>query len=153
MDDEQLPQQQDDFYKRLRAKITGFVGAGSPGAKEGWVEILLAAPDFFYLLCKLMSDPKVSASQKTMIAAMIAYFVSPIDLIPEAIVGPIGFLDDVGFAALAMNTALNKIDIETVRAHWLGREDVLQVTQKIVDIGGKLLGARIWNKLRRRTGR
>ncbi|MEN9560333.1 MAG: hypothetical protein RLZZ502_1544, partial [Pseudomonadota bacterium] len=34
-----------------------------------------------------------------------AYFVSPFDLIPEALLGPIGWLDDLGVLAWALKQA------------------------------------------------
>ena len=37
---------------------------------------------------------------KLLFIVAIVYFVCPIDLFPEAIVGPMGYLDDVMFLAL-----------------------------------------------------
>ncbi len=49
------------------------------------------APDLLHLLCKLTIDEDVPVKERAKLAAAIAYFISPIDLVPEAIVGIIGY--------------------------------------------------------------
>ncbi len=48
-------------------------------------------------------DPETPTSAKMVLAATIAYFVMPIDLIPDFIIG-IGFTDDAAAIALAIKT-------------------------------------------------
>lgn len=56
------------------------------------------------LLYNLYKSPDTSAKDKMMIIAPLAYFILPIDLIPDAIVG-LGFADD----GLAVMTALKTL--------------------------------------------
>lgn len=55
------------------------------------------------LVLRLARDPRVPAWIKVGIPLLVAiYFVSPIDLIPDFIIGP-GQLDDLGVVLLGMN--------------------------------------------------
>ena len=83
-----------DFYQKLRQRIKKW--AESREAEEHpWSKYILWAPDLFYLVWKLASDPQVPRSERIKLLAVIAYFVSPLDLIPEGLLGPVGFLDDI----------------------------------------------------------
>jgi len=71
-----------DFYQQLRADIRTWLETKT-GRSSKWSEYLLVAPDLFHLLCKLALDKEVPAGEKAKLAGAIAYFVSPIDLLPE----------------------------------------------------------------------
>ncbi len=47
-----------------------------------------------------MLDGEVSGVKKGLVLLMIAYILSPVDLVPEAIIPLIGFLDDFGILTL-----------------------------------------------------
>jgi uncharacterized membrane protein YkvA (DUF1232 family) len=53
------------------------------------------------LVWRLLNDTRVSLFPKLIIPAAILYVLSPIDLIPDVILG-LGQLDDLGVVALAM---------------------------------------------------
>ena len=142
-----MPEQHEDYYQKLRSKIHAWVDSDE-NKEHRWAEYLLFAPDLFHLLCKLSVDPDVSASDKTKLVAAIAYFISPVDLIPEAIVGPAGYVDDIALAAYVLNGLINRTDPEIVRKHWAGDEDVLEVIQKIIGVADRMVGSGIWKKLR-----
>lgn len=129
----------DDFYKHLRAKVRAWSqkqgkGLGATG------ELVLLAPDFFHLLCKLLLDGRVPAAPKAKLGVAIAYFVSPIDLIPEAVVGPIGYVDDVAVAAYALHSIIDEATPAVVREHWAGEEDVIKVIAHVLDIAKSIKG-------------
>lgn len=144
------PSAQRDFYRRLRARIDAW--AAEHGRTGRRAQVLLAAPDLFHLLCRLGVDPRVPRGEKARLAGAIAYFVSPIDLLPEALLGPIGYLDDVALAALVLNRLLNRTPLAVVQEHWAGRDDVLLVIQQVLAMGDELLGQRLWGRLRRLVG-
>ena len=62
----------------------------------------------------------------------MAYFISPIDILPDAILGPIGYLDDLGLAAYILNDLINSIDPQIVRRNWVGDTDILYVIKRIL---------------------
>ena len=47
-----------------------------------------------------IADPNVSKFKKGIIFLLIIYILSPIDLVPEAIIPLVGFLDDLGILTL-----------------------------------------------------
>ena len=137
-----------DYYQRLRAQVRVWAGTDK-GRSHRWTEYLLFAPDLFHLLWKLSADPDVPGKDKIKLAAAIAYFISPIDLIPEAIVGPIGYLDDIVLAAHVLNGIVNHTDPEVLRRHWCGDDDVLDVIRRILATADNMVGSGVWKKLKR----
>ncbi|WP_033542421.1 YkvA family protein [Planococcus sp. CAU13] len=133
-----LPSQdeQRDFYQKLRYKVQIWV-EGKTGKGSKFLKYVMFAPDFFHLLAKLMLDGRIEAKSKSMIGAGILYFISPIDLMPEALLGPVGFADDVVVAVYIINTLLNKYPKEIIMSHWAGDEDLLVVVSRLADKGNK----------------
>jgi len=141
-------EKRNDFYQKLRGKIHDWMMT-EEGKSYKWGRIILLAPDFFHLLCKLAMDKDVPSVEKAKLAAAIAYYVSPIDIIPEAVFGPIGFIDDVALAAYVLNSIISKTDPEIVRRHWAGEEDVLEVIQSVLKSADEMLGSGLWAKLKK----
>jgi uncharacterized membrane protein YkvA (DUF1232 family) len=139
--------QESDFYKKLRDKIRVWARS-EDGKANRWTEYLLYAPDLFHLLCKLTIDKRVSSKSKAKLAAAIAYFVSPLDLVPEAIVGPIGFVDDIALAAYVLNAIINETDSSIIEEHWAGDDNVLHVIKKILGVTNEMVGRRVWKKVK-----
>jgi uncharacterized membrane protein YkvA (DUF1232 family) len=136
---------QRDFYQKLRGRIRKWL-EGKEGKSHKWGEYILFAPDLFHLLCKLMTDDDVSPKDKAKVAAAIAYFISPFELIPEAVVGPIGYIDDIALAAYVLDGIINNAGPEVVRRHWAGEDDVLDVVQLVLRRTTSILG-KLWGKL------
>lgn len=137
----------DDFYKKLRRKVERWIKT-KEGEDHHYSKYILMAPDIFHLLVKLSLDPRVAASEKAKLIAAIAYFISPIDLIPEALVGPIGYLDDIALAGLVLNGLLRKnVDESLIREHWAGEDDILDLIRQILELAEKMLGKTIWRNI------
>ncbi|MDE0826053.1 MAG: DUF1232 domain-containing protein [Akkermansiaceae bacterium] len=80
------------FYRRLRRRLLTW-SRSKTGRENKWVEYLLAGPDLFHLLCALTMDRAVPGKLKVRLVLVIGYFISPLDLLPEAILGPVGYVD------------------------------------------------------------
>jgi uncharacterized membrane protein YkvA (DUF1232 family) len=104
----------DDFYQQVRRKIHALVDTKGSSVKHA--EFLLAGPDLLHLMCKLALDARVPAAGKALLAIAIAYFVSPIDLIPEALVGPTGYLDDIALAAVVLSRLIEPMAAPSPRS-------------------------------------
>jgi len=135
-----------DFYQLLRERFRKWAESGD-GEKNEWAEYLLVAPDIFHLLCKLALDPDVPTAEKAKLAVTIAYFVSPLDLIPEAVVGPVGYVDDIALAALVLNSLISSRP-EIVQKHWAGERDVLELVRSILEVADRMVGSGLWKKLK-----
>ena len=99
---------------------------------------MLFAPDLFHLLTRLLLDSRIDKKSRAYVGAGILYFMAPIDLLPEILVGPGGYMDDVIVAVYVINTILNKFPREVVTEHWAGDEDLLKVLGKLAGSGNKL---------------
>jgi len=143
-----MDEKQADFYQKLRKKLKNYLQS-KEGSANKWADYLLWAPDLFHLLCKLSVDKDVPGKEKVKLLAAIAYFISPLDFIPEAILGPAAYADDLALTAYVLNSLLNHVDPEVIRRHWAGDEDVLEVIKKILQVAETMVGKGIWQRLKR----
>lgn len=135
-----LPSQkeQEDFYQKLRGKIQHWLDKRPNGVGKAG-QYVLFAPDFFHLLTRLMLDGRIDTKSKSSIGAGILYFIAPVDFLPEILVGPGGFLDDVVVAVFIINTLLNKFPAEVIEEHWAGNKELLSVVKSISNSGNKFV--------------
>jgi uncharacterized membrane protein YkvA (DUF1232 family) len=134
----------DDFYQALRNRMRERLR----GATGKYAELLMAAPDLLHLLCKLAVDREVAARDRIKLVAVIAYFVLPLDLIPEAIAGPFGYADDIALTAYVLNQLINKTSPVLVLRHWAGDGDVLKLIRRILAVADQMVGSGLWRKIR-----
>ena len=135
-----------NFYEQLRAKLHEWAKSRD-GKKSKWVEYVLVLPDLSYLLGSLVLDPEIPAKHKAKLGMVIAYIISPFDLIPEAIVGPAGYVEDLALAAYVINQLLNHVDEKIVTRHWKGDGDLLQVIKHIIEVTDEMVGSGLWKKV------
>ena len=143
-----MDEKQDDFYQKLRLKIANYLDKKD----FAYGDILLLAPDFFHLLVKLSLDPRVETVKKAKLAFAITYFFSPIDLLPEAILGPIGYLDDIAIAAYILNDFVNNNESDLLYEHWAGQSDVLASIQNVLTMANRFLGEGLWKRVKSKIG-
>ena len=144
-----MNERQSDFYQKIRKDVKQWVN-DNLDKENKWVDYILAAPDLFHLLCKLTADSEIPSNKKLKLVAGIAYFISPIDLLPEAFLGPIGYLDDIAVAAFILNDLINEVDPQIVRKHWAGEQDVLVLIKTILANADKMIGSKMWQKIRKK---
>lgn len=140
---------QRDFYQKLRVQIKNWAKSKA-GINEKWSDLILLAPDLFHLLTRLALDPGVPISSKLKIGAAIAYFISPLDFIPELVFGPMGYLDDVVVSALILDQFINHVNPQLLTKHWAGEKDVLMVIRNIIVNVNQIVGSGVWKKIRKR---
>ncbi len=138
---------QDDFYRSLRRKIQAFLEVKGPGFR--YADLLMTAPDLFHLMCRLTLDKRVSFASKALIASALAYFISPMDVVPEGLLGPAGYVDDIAVAALVLNRTINEGNAEIAAEHWAGDGHLLQLIQRIIHSADQMVGAGTWSKVKR----
>jgi uncharacterized membrane protein YkvA (DUF1232 family) len=136
------------FYDRVRASIQDYVN--SKGRVLGkTAEFLLLVPDVFILLWRLTTDRRVSGKDKVLVGSAIAYFILPFDLMPEALLGPIGYMDDLIFGVFVLNKILTDTDASILREHWSGTDDVLEMIQKVLNAANSLVGDKIVGRIKK----
>ena len=82
-------------------------------------------PDCLVMVRRLIADPKTPRRQRLLLAALVAYLASPIDLVPDFV--PVaGQLDDAVIVALALHLLLRSRGEQAIRAAWPGPESSLR---------------------------
>lgn len=146
-----MDEQKKDFYQKLRADIKKWLDERK-ATDNKWTEYILLAPDLFHLLTKLALDPDVPASKKVKIAGIIAYFISPLDFLPEMLLGPVGYLDDIALTAYILNDIINEVDPKIIQRNWAGEKDILVLVKTIIANANNMIGSGLWKKLKRTFG-
>jgi uncharacterized membrane protein YkvA (DUF1232 family) len=136
------------FYDRLRQRIRSHVERRAPGVDERVVDALLVAPDFFVLLARLSLDRNVPVESRRLIAGAVAYFILPLDVLPEAILGPAGYVDDVVLAATVIGHVMGRGLEPFVDRYWSGDREVRAVLREVADSARALLGGGVLGRLR-----
>ena len=90
---------------------------------------------------RLLRDQRVSLGDKAVALLGLGYVLSPIDLLPEVLLGPIGLLDDLVVVAATLSRLLNHVHPDVVRSHWPGQGDALDAIQRVTRLDGELRGA------------
>ena len=85
-------------------------------------ELLRVVPDLLRLLRSLVADRSVPLDVRLVVVALVAWIVSPIDLIPE-FVPVLGPLDDVVVAIVAMRYVRRRLGIDDLRRRWTGTDE------------------------------
>lgn len=154
MNQPQLPVESDskqkDYYLQLRDKVSEWFEKNADKKPE-YANYILLVPDFFYLLVRLTLDDRIPAIDKAKFAGVIAYFFSPIDFLPEALLGPLGYLDDLALTCYVLNLYINQQDEAgkaVVKELWPGDQDVLDTIQSVLQKADEWLGSGLWEKIK-----
>lgn len=134
-------------YDRLRSALRSPL----PGARSDFRDALLALPDLAVLVLRLLRDSRVRPGDKVIALLGVAYVLSPVDLLPEFLFGPVGFLDDALVLAATVSRLVNRVHPDVVRAHWSGQGDALDAIQRLTDWSERQLGGRLRGLLARWT--
>jgi uncharacterized membrane protein YkvA (DUF1232 family) len=94
-------------------------------------EVIRVIPDILRLLRALVSDRTVPLDARIVVVGLIAWILSPIDLIPEFIPG-LGPLDDVVVAIVALRYVRRRIGIDGISARWPGSDDGLRLLVRVI---------------------
>ena len=94
-------------------------------------ELLGLIPDVLRLLRSVIGDRSAPADVRLVLVGLLAWIVSPIDLIPEFI-PVLGPLDDVVVAVVAMRYMRRRVGIEDLRRRWAGTDDGFSLLVRVI---------------------
>ena len=134
-------------YDRWRAALRRPL----PGASADLRDALLALPDLVVLVLRLLRDARVRPGDKAIALLGVAYVLSPVDLMPEFLFGPVGLLDDALILALTVSRLVNRVHPDVVRGHWSGQGEVLDAIQRVSAWAERQVGGRMRRALERFT--
>ncbi len=139
-------------YDRLRLRlVSALERKGRLGRAVS--EPLLLAPDLLVLLVRLCLDRDVSPASRQLIVGALAYFLTPVDLLPEAFLGVGGILDDVVLVSLVLSHSLDA-ELEPLAVkHWSGSQELRVVLADASAAGAALLGFNVYERLKRLLAR
>lgn len=94
-------------------------GEPRTGAKQTVMNYVAELPRFLRLLWGLITDMRVAAIDKLLVAGAIAYIITPIDWIPDFIPF-LGEVDDVYLLILALQRLMQNAGPTVLLSHWTG---------------------------------
>jgi uncharacterized membrane protein YkvA (DUF1232 family) len=94
-------------------------------------ELLAIVPDLVRLLRSLLRDGSVPLDVRIVLVGLVAWILSPIDLIPEFI-PVLGPLDDVVVAIVAMRFVRRRIGIADLERRWSGSEAGFSLVTRVI---------------------
>ena len=83
---------------------------------RGFFQLLTHLPSFAKLFARLVKDPRVPASPKLVVAAILAYVILPTDLLPDFFIG-VGQLDDLAVILVGLKVFLRLYPPDVVQEH------------------------------------
>ena len=143
----ELNPQERRLYDRLRTRVV----KTRTGSRSGVRDLVLLLPDLTVLLMRLMRDRRVPVTSKVIALLGIGYVVSPVDLIPSLLVGPIGLLDDLLIVSATLSRVLNHVHPDVVRSHWSGQGDALDAIQRVTAWSASIFSEKLPRALRGRV--
>jgi uncharacterized membrane protein YkvA (DUF1232 family) len=94
-------------------------------------EVVRIVPDVVRMLRDIVRDPASPLDVRLVLIGLLAWIVSPIDLIPEFIpmLGPI---DDAVVAVVALRYVRRRVGVAAMRARWPGSDDGFALLGRVV---------------------
>lgn len=133
---EPSPSTERDAYSRVREKVVHKV----PDKYERVIQYAMIVPDILALLWRIFRDKRVKIKVKIMVAGIIAYLASPIDILPDFI-PLVGKIDDVAIAFFGLNAIINEVPEEIILQNWQGEENIILLTKEAVSHISRLVGS------------
>jgi len=96
----------------------------------GIQDMLRLLPDVLRLLKRLATDPELPRRVRVALVVLLAFIVSPIDLIPDFIPA-IGYADDVIITALVLRWVSRTAGADALARQWPGTPDGLAAVRRL----------------------
>ena len=108
-----------DLGRDLGRRAKGRVLGPRRGARRTVAGVIGQLPHYARLLAGLMGDRRVSALDKVLVGAALAYMLLPADFIPDFIPF-MGQVDDVFLLMTALQRLVDRAGRSVLREHWTG---------------------------------
>jgi uncharacterized membrane protein YkvA (DUF1232 family) len=103
------------------------------GGTADWREAVRLVPDVIRLLRRLVADRTVPRTVRWSLIALLAYLLSPIDLVPD-FVPLLGYADDAIAVAFVLRFAIARAGVERIEQHWPGTPTGLAGLLRVVGV-------------------
>lgn len=96
-------------------------------------EVLRLLPDLVRLLRRLAADPELPRGTRIRLVLLLAFLLSPIDLIPDFI-PVLGYADDAIIVVIALRSVTRRAGTQALQRHWPGTPDGLATIQRLAGL-------------------
>lgn len=135
-----MPFEAPDYLASLRVFVDEYEGPAQ--------RAVASAPAVFEFYARLFADTTLSRDARAMVNAVLAYFVVPEDVLPEAEFGPFGLVDDLFVAGYVFRILRRELSPGVVAHAWQGEGDIDAVMDVVYSEGKGELGKRAREVLR-----
>ena len=104
-------------------------------------EALRLLPDVVRLVRRLAADRSLPLGVRVRLWALLAYLLSPLDLVPD-VVPVLGYADDVVVVAVALRSVVRRAGPEALDRHWPGQPAGLDVLRRLAGVSARPRGSR-----------
>jgi uncharacterized membrane protein YkvA (DUF1232 family) len=118
------------MWLALIAALWGVKGRFDLAVLRGAARML---PDLLRLLKRLAVDPSLPRGVRIRLWLLLAYLISPIDLVPDFI-PIIGYADDAIIVAIALRSVIRHSSPEAIGRHWPGTPDGLAAILRLAGV-------------------
>ena len=146
---ERLAAGSDEIRKSIETRLQDASEAIAGPIAHQATEFIMLLPRLVVLLYKLFRDKRVSLRLRIFVGAVLAYVISPIDLMPELILGPIGLLDDFVLVVFAIDLLFSETDQEIIYGHWDGDDNLLTIIQESLALVEYIVPDRVLARIRK----
>ena len=109
-----------DFYCTLIENLENYEGE--------YASFIDCGPSLFKLLCDVL-DEDIDKSSRLEVHAAISYFVVPMDVIPEQVYGPYGYIDDIFISVYVLKRLAEKYSFDFLQEVWDRDSNVEEVIE------------------------
>jgi uncharacterized membrane protein YkvA (DUF1232 family) len=124
-----------DYYDVLSYNLESYKGEYAPFIDNG--------PALFKFLNDLLISKELASEYRLKISAAIAYYVAPMDVIPEQIYGPYGYIDDIFITAYVIKLLADEHGFSYLEKFWEGDKELKVVVEECYDKSSEILEDKI----------
>jgi len=117
----------------LEENIAGYEGR--------YDDLIPQVPAVFRLMTRLLEDPRLPGKMRPLVVSVIAYFALSTDIMPEDLQGPLGYVDDLFYAAFIADRIRRQVGTdEVLTSNWEGNTGILSLVRHILEQEKALIG-------------
>lgn len=113
-----------NFYDALINNLESYNGE--------YASFIDCGPNLFKLLCDIL-DYEIKRELRLEICGAIAYYVVPMDVIPEQLYGPYGYIDDIFISVYVLRRVADEYGYEFIQKVWNHEDDIKEVMDDCYD--------------------
>lgn len=114
--------------------LTCAVAAAIRPKGMSWKDTMRVAPDVVVLVGRLARDRALPRRIRMLVWVVLAWMVSPIDLIPD-VIPVLGSADDVVIVYFLLRLIVRRSGREKLEEHWPGAPDGLELVMRLLRLG------------------